>query len=295
MSSLQQPRRDEVPLNLYRVSSPGTARIVSNVRLTPDNRDDVRHLVVDLEGLNYHYVEGQSLGVLPPGFDKNGRPYKLRLFSIASTRNGDDGRGTSASLCVKRVVFFDPSTGEDHYGIASNYLCDAKPGDQISITGPSGKTLLLPDDPASNLIMVATGTGIAPFRAFLRRIYLELPEWTGTVYLFFGVRTEAECIYREELEALLDHPGSHFITAFSREQSTPDGKRLYVQHCMSECIEELWSLLALENTYIYICGMKGMESGVVEVLAQHAHAIGTDWDEFHNHLKKSGRLLIETY
>src|SRR5690349_2101121 len=101
-----------IPLNLYRVASPGVGRVISNTRLTPEDCEDVRHLVLDLSGLDYRFVEGQSLGILVPGVDENGRRPKLRLYSIASTRLGDDGRGCSASLCVKRVVYIDAVTGE---------------------------------------------------------------------------------------------------------------------------------------------------------------------------------------
>src|SRR3954447_25115752 len=160
MSAVLTSSREGIPFNLYRVSSPGVARVLSNCRLTPPGCDDVRHLVLDLSGLEYRFVEGQSLGVLPPGVDERGRPHKLRLYSIASTRSGDDGSGTTASLCVKRVVYNDPTTGEEHRGVASHYLCDFQPGEDVLVTGPSGKSFLLPDDPGANLILVATGTGI---------------------------------------------------------------------------------------------------------------------------------------
>ena len=87
------------------------------------------------------------MGCCPRVSMHRGRPNKLRLYSIASTRLGDDGHGTSASLCVKRVVFTESASHHLHRGIASNYLCDLKPGDEVAITGPTGKTLLLPDDP----------------------------------------------------------------------------------------------------------------------------------------------------
>ncbi|MBX6312268.1 MAG: ferredoxin--NADP(+) reductase [Isosphaeraceae bacterium] len=295
MSTLPKPGRDVIPLNLYRVSRPGIARVLANERLTPEGYDDVRHIVLDRSGLDYHYLEGQSLGVLPPGVDAKGRPHKLRLYSIASTRLGDDGAGQTASLCVKRVVYTDPATGQERRGIASNYLCDLQPGDEVAVTGPSGKTFLLPDDPTANLILVATGTGIAPFRAFLRRIYLELPEWLGAVVLFFGVRTAAECLYRAELEAFLDRPGFRLTYAFSREQRTPEGNRMYVQHRMAEQIEDLWALLSQDNTYLYICGLKGMEVGIEAILRARAELDGTSWDAFHAALREQGRLLIETY
>src|SRR5262249_34073133 len=149
-----------------------------------------------------------------------------------------------------------------HRGIASNYLCDLRPGDEVLITGPAGLSFLLPEDPDANLILVATGTGIAPFRAFLWRIYRELPRWNGQVRLFFGVRTEAECLYRGEFETYLDRPGYRHFFAFSREQKSPDGRRLYVQHRMAECLDELMGLLDQGNTYLYICGLKGMETGI---------------------------------
>ena len=225
MSTPPSRVHERIPLHLYRLSSPGIARVLSNKRLTPSECDDVRHIVLDLSGLDYHYLEGQSLGILTPGVDQRGHAHKLRLYSIASTRVGDDGRGTTASLCVKRVVYSDPVTFEEHRGVASNYLCDLEPGDEVAITGPDGTHFLLPDDPATNLILVATGTGIAPFRAFLRRIYRERDDWTGAVYLFFGVRTEAECLYRDEFDSYLDRPGYHRIYTFSREQKTADGRR----------------------------------------------------------------------
>jgi ferredoxin--NADP+ reductase len=295
MAAAPLPTRDAIPLNLYRVSAPGKCRVVTNTRLTPPDRDDVRHIVLDLDGLNYRYLEGQSIGVIAPGVDARGRPNKLRLYSIASTRLGDDGQGKTASLCVKRVLFDEPDTGEHHLGVASNYLCDLEPGDEVAITGPAGKILLLPDDPAANLILVATGTGIAPFRAFIRRIYTELPEWTGHVYLVFGVRTVSECLYRDELESFLDRPGYHFINAISREQTTSDGRRMYVQHRLLEQINAIWPLLEQPQTYLYICGLKGMEAGILAVLEAHAQSLGIDWPEFHKELDEKGRLLIETY
>ncbi|MBV8432033.1 MAG: hypothetical protein JO244_12770 [Solirubrobacterales bacterium] len=293
MSATVTPGRAEIPLNLYRVASPGVARVLSNRRLTPPGCEDVRHLVLDLAGLGFRYLEGQSLGVLPPGVDERGRPHKLRLYSIASTRSGDDGSGHTASLCVKRVVYTDPVTGAERRGVASNYLCDLRPGDEVRITGPAGKTFLLPDDPDAPLILVATGTGIAPFRGFLRRIYRELPGRTGPVRLFFGARTEAECLYREELEAYLGRPGYRHSFAFSREQRAPDGRRMYVQHRMAECRDELRALLGRREALLYICGLKGMEAGI-EALFDGPTQDGTSWPSFQA-LRESGRLLVETY
>jgi ferredoxin--NADP+ reductase len=281
---------------VYPASAPAIARVVSNERLTPPGHDDVHHIVLDLDGLDLDYREGQSLGVLVPGANLWGRASRVRLVPVASSRRGDDGQGRTAAFCVKRVVHHYQPTGLLQREIASNYLCDLEPGDTVAVTGPVGENFLLPDDPASNLILVATGTGIAPFRAFLRRIYLERPEWSiPVVHLFYGTCTAAGCLYRAELEAFLDYPGFHFTTAFSREQSTAGGRRMYVQHRMAEQIEPLWDLLQRDDTYLYICGRKDMEHGIMTALRAHADAQGVPWSAFRQDLQQSGRLRTETY
>ena len=77
-------------------------------------------------------------------------------------------KGTTTTLCVRRAVVVDEISGKiipDKVGICSNFLCDAKPGDEVKLTGPTGKVLLLPEQsPEADIIMVATGTGVAPFR-----------------------------------------------------------------------------------------------------------------------------------
>jgi ferredoxin--NADP+ reductase len=287
-----RPDRESIPVNLYRVTSPGVARVVSNERLTPPGADDVRHIVLDLSGLDLPYREGQSLGILAPGLDDGGRPLKLRLYSIASTRQGDDGEGRTVSLCVKRVVIRD---GSDRLGPTSNFLCDAGSGDPVRVTGPVGRGFLLPEDPAAHLILVATGTGIAPFRAFLRRVYREWPEFSGSVTLIFGVRREAEILYRDEIESFRARPGYFLAYALSREQVGPGGSRLYVQHRLAERVEETWARLTRDNGYVYVCGLKGMESGVDAVFEARARAEGRSWEEFRRSLVREGRFLVETY
>lgn len=69
---------------------------------------------------------------------KPGNPQNVRLYSIASTRYGDSFDGKTASLCVRRAVYYDPETGKEdssRNGVCSNFLCNSKPGDKIQLTG----------------------------------------------------------------------------------------------------------------------------------------------------------------
>jgi ferredoxin--NADP+ reductase len=92
--------------------------------------------------------------------------------------SGDDKTGKTTTLCVRRATYTDPETGKEDpakKGVCSNYLCDAKAGDEVKLTGPSGKVMLMPEEhPDNTYIMVATGTGIAPFRSFVRRLFGEV-------------------------------------------------------------------------------------------------------------------------
>merc|ERR1711937_979538 len=117
-------------------------------------------------------------GVIPPGTQPGTeRPHKVRLYSIASSRYGDDMTGQTGSLCVRRATYWCPELkAEDpaKKGVCSNFLCDTKAGDEVKMTGPVGKVMLMPEeDPTTDYIMVATGTGIAPYRGFIRRLFNE--------------------------------------------------------------------------------------------------------------------------
>lgn len=149
-------------------------------------------------------------------------------------------------------------------GVCSNYICDLKPGDEVKITGPVGKALLLPKDEKANIIMLATGTGIAPFRAFLWRFFMEKhPDYNfdGNAWLFLGVNTTTALLYDKEFQKMKEIAGDKFRYdyAISREQSNEAGDPMYVQTRMAEYGEELWKKLNEPNTYVYICGLRAME------------------------------------
>ncbi|MFM7365745.1 MAG: ferredoxin--NADP reductase [Cuspidothrix sp.] len=295
----------EVPVNIYRPNAPFIGKCISNETLVKEGGIGVvQHLKFDLSGGNLRYLEGQSIGIIPPGVDKNGKPEKLRLYSIGSTRHGDNLDDTTVSLCVRQLEYKHPETGETVYGVCSTYLTRLKPGDEVKITGPVGKEMLLPDDPDANIIMLATGTGIAPMRTYLWRMFKDAervanPEYQfdGFAWLLFGVPTTPNILYKEELEAMQEkYPHNFRLTyAISREQQNAQGGRMYIQDRVADHADELWQLIKNEKTHTYICGLRGMEDGIDAALSAAAAKEGVKWSDYQKELKKAHRWHVETY
>jgi benzoyl-CoA 2,3-dioxygenase component A len=283
-------------VNLYgpRTAEKTIAAVVAgNVRVTEVGKDyDTHHIVLDFGATPFPVLEGQSIGVVPPGLDDEGRPHHPRQYSIASPRNGERPGYNNVSLTVKRVL-------EDHQrrpvrGAASNYLCNLDVGDKVDVIGPFGSSFLMPNHPRSAIVMICTGTGSAPMRAMTewrRRLRKSGKFEGGKLMLFFGARTKEELPYFGPLGNLpKDFIDINF--AFSR---TPSQPKRYVQDLMRERAADLAPLLADPNAYFYVCGLKAMEDGVVLALRDVAQQAGLDWDAVGPSLKRDGRLHLETY
>jgi ferredoxin--NADP+ reductase len=298
---MTQTKSKEIPVNIYRPNKPYVGKCLENYPLVAEGGIGiVQHLTFDLSEGDLHYVEGQSIGIIPPGKDDKGKPHKLRLYSIASTRHGDYGDDKTVSLCVRQLEYQHPETNEKVYGVCSTYLCNLEVGSDISITGPVGKEMLLPDDEDATIIMMATGTGIAPFRAYLWRMFKEQHEdykFKGLAWLVFGIPKSENILYKEELEKLAEEfPDNFRLTyAISREQKNPEGGRMYIQHRVAEHAEEMWELMQSPKTHTYMCGLKGMEGGIDEALSGVAEKKGVDWSGFQKQMKKEHRWHVETY
>ena len=273
------------------------ATVTGNVRVTEVGRQagsdyDTHHLVLDFGRMPFPVLEGQSIGIVPPGVDASGRPHHARQYSVASPRNGERPGYNNLSLTIKRVL-------EDHHGrpvrgATSNYLCDLQVGDAVQVIGPFGTSFLMPNHPRSNIVMICTGTGSAPMRAMTewrRRLRKSGKFEEGKLMLFFGARTQQELPYFGPLQNLpKDFIDINF--AFSR---TPGAPKRYVQDVMRERAADLAILLQDPETCFYVCGLKSMEEGVVLALRDVAQQAGLDWDAVGAALKKEGRLQLETY
>ncbi|MCE2907949.1 MAG: benzoyl-CoA 2,3-epoxidase subunit BoxA [Burkholderiaceae bacterium] len=274
-----------------------TATVVGNHRVTevgahghPDY--DTHHVVLDFGAMPFPVLEGQSIGIVPPGSDANGRPHHARQYSIASPRNGERPGYNNISLTVKRVL--EDHDGKPVRGVASNYVCDLKVGDTVQVIGPFGASFLMPNHPRSHIVMICTGTGSAPMRAMTewrRRLRQSGKFEGGKLMLFFGARTKEELPYFGPLQSL----PKDFIDinlAFSR---TPGQPKTYVQDLMRQRAADLAPLLADPDAHFYVCGLKSMEEGVVLALADIARGAGLDWDLVGSSMKTHGRLHLETY
>ena len=278
-------------VNVYTRERPAIARIAGNYRITdPDSNSDIHHIVLDFGLTTFPVLEGQSIGVIPPGTNDQGKPHQIRLYSVASPRDGERPNHNNLSLTVKRVVKDD---GDGRVaGLCSNYLCDLEKGAKVEVTGPFGDTFLMPNHPEANIIMICTGTGSAPFRAMTeRRRRKRQPDDPGKMLLFFGSRTRGELPYFGPLMKLPDQLIEKELV-FSRE---PDQPKEYVQDRMLKRADEIAKWLDDEHTYIYICGLKGMESGVNESLASICRDFGKEWPQLSQEMQRQGRLHIETY
>lgn len=300
----------EVELNIYTPKAPTEATIVENYICTAENSPNiVRHITFDISGTDLvnRIRVGQSVGVLPPGENEKGRPHKLRLYSVSSPTKGEGGEAHLISTTVKRSI--DEVDGKLYLGVASNYLSDLKPGDKVKLTGPSGKRYLLPENAKDfNYVFFATGTGIAPFRGMIMELFDS--GYEGQVAIVFGCAYRTDVLYPELMKEMKEkHSNFHFISCVSRENRRSNGSKCYVQSAIEDSADILDPIFEQDNTLIYICGMKGMETGIYHNLALRGF---TDylqlrgdlaqidpkdwkWDDLKKNLKPSARTFEEVY
>jgi benzoyl-CoA 2,3-dioxygenase component A len=269
-------------VNLYRRDKPAIATVQGNFRITaPGTESDIRHIVLGFGDKVFSVLEGQSIGIVPPGVRADGKPHDIRLYSIASARDGEKRNANNLSLTIKRVAG----------GVGSNYMCDLKVGDKVQVTGPFGATFLMPNDASANIIMICTGTGSAPFRAFTERRRRAMQNAPGRMIMFFGARTPQELPYFGPLQKV---PNSllekHLV--YSR---IPGADKEYVQDRIRTEAATMAKLLRDPGTHMYICGLKGMEAGVEEAVADVCRKHGQDWSKLKLEMRAGGRYHVETY
>ena len=247
--------------------------------------------MLDFGGAAFPVLEGQTIGILPPGLDADGKPHHLRLYSVASPRDGERPRYNNLALTVKRVT--EDHDGRPVVGVASNFLCDLRKGDEVHVVGPYGTTFLMPNHPGSSLLMVCTGTGSAPMRAMTerRRRRIALKEG-GALMLFFGARSPGELPYFGPLQKLpKDFIDINF--AFSRVPGEP---KQYVQDRIRDARRRRRARCSTTTTATSTsAASRAWSRASTRRSATPAAQHGRDWDALLPALRAQGRYHVETY
>jgi benzoyl-CoA 2,3-dioxygenase component A len=149
----------------------------------------------------------------------------------------------------------------------------------------------MPDDPAADILMVCTGTGSAPFRAFTERRRRAAPGAPGRMLMYFGARTPEELPYFGPLQKVPESLLQKELV-FSR---VPDRPKQHVQDRMRAGTDRVSGLLTSPKAHVYICGLKGMETGVEAAFAEICTAHGMDWAALKPQMRAEGRYHVETY
>jgi ferredoxin--NADP+ reductase len=246
-------------LHDYDVSQKFEAKVLETARITPeDSADEVRHIVVEVSDPEFKPEVGNSFGVLVPGPHEFGNPYHFRLYSVAGLEPADEPGVTHVIMCVRRCFYVDDFSGEERPGIASNFLCDKQVGDTFEVTGPYPIAFRMPDDPTANILMVGMGTGIAPFRAFVKHIYDVKSGWEGKVRLFYGAKRGVELLYMNDLKGdLTNYYDEDTFKAFEAISPRPAiDAPVSLEETLEQNTTEVWEMLQDPNTYVFVAGLE---------------------------------------
>lgn len=267
------------------------ATVLSSERITPEEAEaEIRELVLEVDRADLRYAAGQSIGVVIPGPHELGHEHHFRLYSVADTLAHSEAGKPCIRIAVRRVTYIDDYSGERFDGISSNYLCDRRPGDELRITGPYGYAFEVPEDKDANLILIGVGTGIAPFRAFVKHIYQDVRDWRGKVRLFYGAHTGLELIYmnqhRDDFALYYDEDTFKAFSALSPRPNWADP--IAWDYCLEERSEEILEMLDDPKTYVYIAGLETVREQLDEVFARMTGS-AQRWEKRRAELVAGGR------
>lgn len=273
------------------------ASVVSNVALTDDTADtEVRELVLEVEGGDFQFQVGQSIGVLVEGLPEFGNPLHHRLYSIADRPQASASGKSAVTIVVRRCNYTDDYSGEEYPGVGSNYLCDRQPGDRLTITGPFGLPFKVPADKSANLLLIGLGTGIAPFRGLVRHIYHDVGDWRGKVRLLYGARSGLELLYmndkRDDFARYYDEDTFEAIRALSPRPNWADP--IAWDYAIEDRAEEIWDLLSEGYTYVYVSGLKQVGAALDELFSEMCGSAEA-WQKKKAQLKKEERWVELLY
>jgi len=231
------------------------AIVKSTKRVTPIESEDIREITIEVQDADFHCNVDQSFGVIVNYVGPFGNNTHHRMYTIADFTVSVSGFPLITML-VKRCYYVDEFSGEKYEGVASNYLCSRNPGNEILLTGPHSLPYVVPDDITSNIILIGMGTGIAPFRSFVRHIYKNIKDWQGKIRLFYGATSGLDLLYLNDKDGdLTNYYDQKTFEAFTALSPRPHWADPIAMDKMIEGqAEEIRGMLSKNNTYIYIAG-----------------------------------------
>ena len=210
---------------------------------------------------HYQFVrdDGQPLDFVPGQFIQvhfryaDGTPAK-RSYSLATIHDHALGPGEAVEIAVSYVP-----------GGAATALFEGLPeGGHVEASGPFGRFCLMPGDRNARYLLIATGTGVTPYRSMLPQLQSLMAERGVEVVLLQGARTPAELLYGDEFRAFADAlPGFRYVPCLSRElppDPHPDVRHGYVQQHLGEFAPDAARDIA------YLCGNPDMVDACFEAL-----------------------------
>lgn len=236
-----------------------TATVLKTEPITEQGADvEVRELVMEVDKPGFSFEVGQSIGVLVEGAPEFGKPLHHRLYTVADTPELSEDGKPEVTIVVRRCNYIDDYSGEEYIGVNSNFLCDRKPGDTVTITGPFGIPWKVPEDPNANLILVGMGTGIAPFRAFVKHMHKNAPGWKGKIFLLMGAQSGLELLYmNKQRDDFTNYYDEDTFQAFKALSPRPEwADPIAWDYAIEDRAEEIWEMLEQDNTYVYVAGQK---------------------------------------
>jgi ferredoxin--NADP+ reductase len=249
------------------------ASVVASERITTEASGiEVRELTLEVQKADFEFQLGQSVGVLAPGTKAFGQEHHFRLYSVADLPERGGSGLPRIKIAVRRASYVDTYSGEQYPGVASNYLCDLVVGDRITMSGPYGLAFEVPEEMDANLILIGTGTGIAPFRAFVKHLYQNVPDWKGTITLFYGAHSGLELLYmNDERDDFTQYYDSDTFQAFKALSPRPTWSApIDWDGALAQRGEGLWTLLGQPHTYVYVAGLEKMRGELDEAFSEIA-------------------------
>ena len=217
-----------------------------------------------------HYLfqrgDGEPLDYIPGQFIQVHFQYAdgtatKRSYSLATIHDHALGPGEAVEIAVSYV----PG------GAATALFEGLGEGDAVQASGPFGRFCLMPADANRRYLLIATGTGVTPYRAMLPQLERQIRERGIEVVLLFGARTPAELLYGDEFRAFADRvPGFRFVPCFSRElpaEPHADVRHGYVQQFLAEFAPDAAGDIA------YLCGNPNMVDACFEALKDYGLAV----------------------